>query len=335
MIFRWDHACLLSTRTLSIVLKHQGASIHTLNFRQYTKDWRKAELARLTIGGLATLGIAELGTGCQWITELLARNYQTLRHLRLGSEVDLATAYASDGYIDPDESCRFADTKKFAKLMKDKVRALKEPSTPIVRLESLTLIGLNFSAFVGCLIEPFFDFGSLTVLTLESCAGLEAAFPLLVGGGAGRRKAKSALQLHTLAIRHENTSYDFLRNFEIFLLSLKPLAHLHVLLEGDYEGAVEMHKVLRIHGKCLQSFIWDERTGPRSDVQADTTLHFVDHQHLGLVAKYCPGLKALGISLDWGDIAASEKNHKKVVPTVKCEFMSMLVSHRLLPHSPD
>ncbi len=326
---------MLSTRTLSIVLKHQGASIHTLNFGQYTKDWRKAELARLTIGGLATLGIAELGTGRQWITDLLAKNYQTLRHLRLGSEVNIATEYASDGYIDSDELRRFADAEKFAKLMKDKVRALKEPSNPIVRLESLTLVGLNFLAFVGGLIEPFFDFGSLTVLKLESCAGLEAAFPLLVGGGAGRQKTKSALRLHTLAIRHENTSYDFSRNFEIFLLSLKPLAHLHVLLEGDYAEAVTMSKVLRIHGKCLQSFIWDERSGPRSDVQRNTTLHFVDHSNLGYVAKYCPGLKALGISLHWGDIAASEKNHKKVVPTLKCEFISMLISHRLLPHSPD
>lgn len=72
-----------------------------------------------------------------------------------------------------------------------------------------------FLLYIEGLIEPFFDFGSLTMLTLESCAGLEAAFPLLVGA-AGKRKAKSALRLHTSATRHENTSDEFCRSWKPF-----------------------------------------------------------------------------------------------------------------------
>ena len=327
MCLRWEHACSLDTLTLSILLKHQGSSIHTLNFRKCTGNWRKADLAKFTIPGLTTLGITELGRGCPWATELLARNYQNLRHLRLGSEMDLASEYAYDGYVDLDEVRRFTQTETFAELTKEKVAALNEPSTPVVRLESLWLIGIDLLAFAGALIEPNIDFNSLSMLTLESCVGLKAAFPLLMGSGAGKRKAKSALRLHTLAIRHENASNGSLQELETFLLSLKPLTHLHVLLEGKYDWVVRLHKILRLHGRCLRSLIWDERTGPRSNMHEHTTIFPDDYENLKLVAEHCPGLKALGISLDWEDIAGSEENHKKVntVAALGCALIFMLI----------
>lgn len=123
---------------------------------------------------------------------------------------------------------------------------------------------------------------------------------------------------------------------ETFLFSLKPLDHLHVLLEGNHEGTFELGKVLRIHGKCLQSFIWNERTGPRSDVPEDTAEFPDNYEDLELIAKHCPALKALGIAIDWKDIAASEKDHKvKAVAALGCAFTFMLISLRLLPHSLD
>lgn len=133
-----------------------------------------------------------------------------------------------------------------------------------------------------------------------------------MGTGTGRRKAKSALRLHTLAIRHENTSNELTRLLETFLTSLRPLTHLHILLEGYNEEEVQLQKVLQVHGTCLRSLVWDERTGPRSGVQEDTCLYPNDHNTLQLVAKHCPGLKALGIALDWEDVIRSEKGHKKV-----------------------
>ena len=274
------------------------------------------------MGSLTNLGMAELGIVDSLATELLARNHQNLRHLRLGSELDLVKEYANNGYMDSNGTARFCLTETFAEIMQKKVAALKEPSTPVVRLKSLSLIGHDLYAFAKGLVEPEIDFNCLSILTLESCENLEAAFPLLGGLGDGRRKTKSALGLHTLAIRHENTSDDFLQGLEDFLVSLKPLAHLHVLLEGDYDGTIKMRKVLRVHGKSLRSLVWDERTGPRRDVHGDTTTFPDDHENLETVSKHCPGLKALGISLDWSDIACSEGNHKKVKRSLGHAFIS-------------
>ena len=318
------------------MLKHQGASIRTLNFGQCTGNWRKADLAKLTIEGLTTLGIGELGTGTDgpWELELLARNYQKLRHLRLGNDEYLATDYAVEGVLDPDEVGRFQYTENAAELMKVKVAALNEPSTPHLRLESLSLTGLDLNAFARGFFEPVIDFKSLSVLTLESCTCLETALPLLVGKGTGKRKAKNSLRLHTLAIRHENTTDRFVPELEAFLISLKPLAHLHVLLEGNYQEDLDTDKVLQVHGECLRSFVWDERAGPRNAVQDNPFFYPADHEHLKLIAKYCPGLKALGISLEW-DIIGSEKSHKEVKWFLICMFVSLLISHRLLLHSLD
>ena len=203
--------------------------------------------------------------------------------------------------------------------MKNNVTALNEASTPVARLEPLSLIALDVEAFAQSLIEPVIDFKNLSKLTLESCVALEAAFPLLLGKAAGRRKAKSALRLHTLILRHENTTDEFSRELESFLVSLKPLAHFHVLLEGEYHHqlTIEMRKVLQVHGNCLQSLVWDERSGPRTDVRYDSTQLPGNLENLELVAKHCPGLKALGSR---GSGYA---------------FVFVLISIRLLLHSLD
>ena len=97
--FGWEHACSLNSLTLSVVLEHQGASIHTLIFRKHIGKWEKADLATLSIGGLTTLGIADMETENLWPLELLAGNYQTLRRLRLGCDSDLAVAFQDKGFV--------------------------------------------------------------------------------------------------------------------------------------------------------------------------------------------------------------------------------------------
>lgn len=71
--FGCDHAYSLSTITISILLKHQGASIHALNFS--TTESRKRDLANLKLESLTTLGMAELRYIDPWATELLAKNH--------------------------------------------------------------------------------------------------------------------------------------------------------------------------------------------------------------------------------------------------------------------
>ena len=301
------------------LLKQHGGSIQTLEFREYLGNWGSADLANLKTEGLTALGMAELGTADSLATELLAKNHKTLRHLRLGSESELAEQYANSGYIDENERIILAE--RFREALQKKVAASNQPSTVIVRLESMSLIGLDLHTFADGLSEPEFDFNCLGMLTLESCCGLEEAFPLLMGPKDGTRNAKSALGLHTLAIRHENAGDEFNRVFEKFLLSLKPLTHLHVLLEGHYDYNVKLRKVFQFHGKNLRSLLWDERTGPRRDASEDNNLCSLDHEDLDIISRHCPGLKALGISLDWEDMTGSGKHHKKVKVVFKlCSF---------------
>ena len=294
------------------LLKQHGDSTHTLEFGEYFRNWGSADLANLKMERLTALGMSELGIVDSLATELLAKNLEPLRHLRLGSELDLAEQYANSGYMDLDENERFVLADTFRKTLQKKVAALNEPSTVIVRLESLSLIGLDLHTFVDGLIEPKFDFNCLGMLTLESCCGLEEALPLLLGPKDGTRKAKSALWLHTLAIRHESAGAEFTRVFENFLLSLKPLTHLHVLLEGPCTYDIQLRKVLQVHGKSLRSLVWDERMGPRRDASEDNYVFSPGDEDLETVARHCPGLKALGISLDWVDMTGSRKHHKKV-----------------------
>ena len=310
MQFRWEHACSLDQLTLSILAKHQGASINNLSIRKYNGGWKNKDLEQFAAGGFSTLSIAELGRTGFWPTQLPIRNLQNLRHVVLGSESLVAMSYALRGYVDIEEDRRVGITDAFVIYMNAEAQALGESSTSVVRLESLSVIGLDLLPFVKGSIEPVFDFNSLSVLILESCAGLEAAFPLLMGAGAGRCKVKSGIRLHSFKIRHEDTSDDFLPKLETFLLSLKPLARLHVLLEGEYEVTIELDKVLQVHGKSLRSLIWEERSGPRVGLKDETTYVPDDYQNLKLVAKHCPGLKALGIPLNWDDL--SERNHKQV-----------------------
>ena len=291
------------------LLKQHGISIQTLEFREY--NWGGADLTNLEMEGLTALGMAELGTVVSLATQLLAKNYETLRHLRLGSDSNLAEQYANSvsGYID--ENQRIILAERFREALQKKVAALNKPSTVIVRLESLSLIGLDLSTFADGLSKPEFDFNCLGMLTLESCCGLEEAFPLLLGPKDGTCKATSALGLHTLAIRHECAGAEFTRVFEKFLLSLKPLTHLHVLLEGPCTHEIKLRKILQAHGKSLRSLLWDERLGPRRDAFEDNYA-LPDNEDLEIVAKYCPGLKALGIPLDWMDITEPGKQYKKV-----------------------
>ena len=302
------------------LLKQHGGSTHTLEFREYSRNWGSADLANLKMKRLTALGMSELGTVDSLATELLAKNFETLRHLRLGSELDLAEQYANSGYMERDGRVRFVLTNTFRETLEKTVAALNEPSTVILRLESLSLIGLDFHTFADGLV----DLDCLGMLTLESCWGLEDALTLLFG-------SKSALGLHTLVIRHERAGVEFIRVFEKFLLSLRPLTHLHVLLESRYDLRSRLGKILQVHGKSLRSLIWDERLGPTCS--SSTNNHSFYTPHLEIVARYCPGLKALGISFDWVDITECGKNHKKVKVVFKSCYPLHAYPFRFLPRS--
>ena len=301
--------------------------MHTLNFREYDGPCKRADLARLEMEGLTTLCIPGLNEPYgDWPLDLVAKNHKSLRHLQIGSEVDLASEYATGGYTDSDETFRFGETEYLAESMKRKFDDFNDSSLSnrSLRLESLSLIGLDLNVLLTASVEPVLDFSSLGTLTLESCAGLRMAFPLLIGPGAGRAKVESKLRLHTFVMRHENTTDGILlREIQTFLLSLKPLTNLHVLLEGTLFVDIELRKIFKHHGERLRSLIWDEREGPRADLQHDQTYFLDYYDGLKLIAKFCSGLKALGISLDWEKITGSRKTREKV------RTIAILQTHKL------
>ena len=131
---RWEHPSPLNTLTFSTLLKQQRSSMHTLNFREYRRDWDKEDLENLRIRGLRNLAMTELGVVDSWSTELLARNHRNLRHLALGSEVDLAREYAKNGSAGLDGVNSFVLADTFKETMNEKVKALHESSTPVVQL---------------------------------------------------------------------------------------------------------------------------------------------------------------------------------------------------------
>ena len=333
--FRWEHPCFLSTNTLSVVLRLQGTSLRSLSFGEYTGTLTLVELAELKNGGLTVLDMAELRVSLNWPMELLARNYRTLRHLRLGTEIDLVYAYTRDGHVAIDEYNRFTKTRRLVEFLKERMADLKDPSTPVVQLESFSIIGLDLLPFAANgSTKPVIDFNSLSVLTIESCSGLLQALRTLMNSGAGSGKAKNALGLHTLKIRHENTSDELLVRLKLFLLSLRPLTHLHVLLEGLYDQSVfRMDKVLQVHGTCLRSLVWDGRTGPRNDTGSDTACCGNSYENLGLIAHYCPGLRALGISIPWNFTESDEYWVRVAVAVPGCTLDFLLISLSLLVHS--
>lgn len=159
-------------------------------------------------------------------------------------------------------------------------------------------------------LEPIVDFNNLDSLVLESCTGLDDAFSMLMGPRVPRRDIMGASRLHTFGLRHENVNDTFMRHFNTFLVSLSPLEHLHVLLEGSSE-LQDLPQILKAHGKSLSSLVWwDHRTSPRADMLIETARIPLEHENLKLVAKYCTRLQALEIPPDWEDLTESSENQQ-------------------------
>ena len=301
------------------MLKQQGASIQTLNLEGYIPYQGESNLANIANPKLTALSMTELNVKSRSV-ELRLMVFQSLRHLRLGVEATLAYQHAKYGSLSHDGvSIRFKCDATQRSSISDGL---------FERLESLSLVGVDFNDLTSGQRNPAVDLSRLSMLTLESCVGLESAFFTLVDPG------KRMMRLHTLAIRQDEVSDEFVDRLKDFLLSLTPLAHLQILLE-NCECSVDLDEILQVHGKRLQTFVYDERTGSRNDTRRDTIPCWHNYRTLMLVSKHCPELKALGILFDWEEIVENDKKQKKVeaIAACYCAFIFTLISFRLLPHS--
>lgn len=64
----------------------------------------------------------------------------------MDSHFDLAIDYANNGHVDPYEHGRYDISDDLEEIM-EPLTALNQPSTPSSRLESLSLIRIDFGAF--------------------------------------------------------------------------------------------------------------------------------------------------------------------------------------------
>ena len=290
----WRHSCALETSTLAALLKHQGATLRRLDVTRYAEP---QDTSRLSVKGLQHLAINDLNIEqrCEWPGRLIAQNRDSLRHLYLGVISTVARYYAS----------RSGPTQhklpaSLAEIAKDTLYANEQQMMWTLSLETLGLYGLNFKNIVGGALGLQIDFDSMTTLRLESCSGLIEAFALLVGNDVHQNATRSGLKLTSFFVRHENRGQVFAQYLEAFLTSFTGLKHLGLLLEGKSQ-AMSKAPILEMHGKTLQTLIWDERRGPRKDTKTDTS-SILRGNNLEIISLKCPNLTALGVSLLWGFI---------------------------------
>ena len=193
-------------------------------------------------------------------------------------------------------------------------------SVPVLKLESLKLIGWDLRPLVNGAYRPITDFNSLTSLTLESCLGLFDVLPMFTKVSGGEAVIRLP-NLQSLTIRNERDDHpDFTRSLDYFLRSLPPLRTLHLLLSGHYVMR-SSKEFLKIHGATLRTLVWDERLGRRHDLDDDRLVDLRDAGKLGTIVKYCPNLVELGISIRWdnGDDVPPEGHREHVsVPSTLC-----------------
>ncbi len=293
----WLHNCPIETSTLTLLLKHQGATLRGLSIARYSET---QNLSSSLVGGLQQLAITNLNIkeSCEWPSKIIAHNCHTLQNLHLGIMNTIARDYPK---YSPSNQRRLPVS--FSEAAKGAIPANEQKMMPTLSLKELGLYGLSLEAIARGALGIEIDFNSMTALKLDSCHGLEEAFPLLMGETSSQSASQSVLNLTSFFVRHKDRSQNFTHRLANFLTSFTGLKHLVLLLEGR-SRAMSKAPILEMHGKTLQTLVWDERRGPRNDTKTDTSLSMKDN-NLPLISFQCPNMVALGLSMPWVSLQAN------------------------------
>ena len=305
LVGSWHHCCEVDVATVTLLFERQKAILQTFLCNRYSSS---CDLSGFTTKGIYDLSIESMDLdrrgSCIWAASMLAMNAGSLHNLHLGFTNRIAHEYALKRRPPYDEmSISLANDieKLLSKIGPD----------PLIHLSlgSLTLCGFNFGSVVRGEIALDIDFNNLTMLRLESCAGLSQAFNLLVGQVDSSKLALSALQ--DLFVRLETPDQTFSASLEIFLTSIRSLRHLQVLIEKA-SAAQNLEPILKVHGESLFTLVWDERRGPRRKLDASPSLLYTKVGNLKVISQYCRVLTVLAIPLYWEAISSSDEYHIKV-----------------------
>lgn len=245
----------------------------------------------LLVNGLTTLRIGSINenSGHEWAAKLMARNRRTLRRLQIGNEPAVAKMYSG---VFPSEDAAILVDGAFAKaiLGDGPFEHEQTQSQEFMKLEEVEFCWLHLSPIldpsVAGKIGQAIDWGCVSILSLQSCVGLTAAFGLLSNVKHNMKNLKS------LYLRHEDGGSEFQHGVEKFLISLPPLQDLHILVFGS-SWLQEIEPILKVHGPTLKTFSFDEIAGDAHRMFPS------DLGHLVTVSQHCPRLMALGFSWDW------------------------------------
>lgn len=312
----WNHLCQLDSLTLHCLFQNQGAKLRDLRFKGCRRLPNNSIPSKQ---GLETFCNYEINrSNCP--DELLARNWQTLRNLHLGLENYIAEQYASD-HADPnfDQMTDGAGTSRDRSTgvtsdcgndVENKLLGLGHSTIPMLSLEELRLCGLDLGILALSPIATRVDFTNLTTLRLESCLDLDDTLRRLIESGGLSFGAKCVPRLKSFLLRQERCSPLFRKRLGTFLCSFSGLQHLHVLLEGSATWRV-LGPILILHGKSLQTLVWDQRSGPRIAPGASLSVYAKGFECLETISNLCPNLIGLGVPLDWNQI--STQKHRDTV----------------------
>ena len=295
--------------TVSLLTVDQGISLRRLHLTRYTEANEFLTLMAKHITHLEVDGLS-LDVGNEWICRLLAANHKHLRVLRLGSDSRVAEDYSSKTErVDSTIPESFANTRKWCSPADD--RGLM----PSLQLNSLGICGIEAAGTLQGDLGFHFDLENLTVLKLESCAGLLGALALFAPED-GSPKFLLPSKLNTLFIRHElrEDATHFNAVLERFLTSFSGLAQLEVLVD-ETDRCLALDSILEAHGKTLKRLLWEERTGERLDMSEDTSLFPGKIKNLTVVGRYCPHLVSLALPLEWKAVTRSNRFHSEVMIT--------------------
>ncbi len=304
----WDHSCELDSSTSNLLFKTQKASLAAFLCNRYSSS---CDTSGRLIRGLYDLSIQSMDPergGCQWAALLMSINAETLNHLSLGFTTRIAHDFALRRRPRYDEM-----STSFAAGVKERLSKLNMDPLIKLSLETLCLCGFDVGGVIRGEMALHIDFNNIIELRLESCgSGLSQALFLLTGQGDTSQLALRALE--DLFIRTEEPDQNFSGTLERFLTSIRALTHLQILVDQT-TAFQDLEPILKVHGKTLKTLVWDERTGPRTQLSTSTSLLPTRLSRLGnlrIISQNCASLTTLGIPLDWETINGPGKSHESV-----------------------
>lgn len=204
----------------------------------------------------------------------------------------------------------------FAEITRRELSSDSQDPLPSLYLQLLEICVVDPSNVLQGALGLHLNLKYLKALRLESCRGLPDALAMFANDNESAKSFEMP-KLTALLIRHEllnNQRNDLRKALERFLKSLCGLTQFEVHLDNT-EDRQELGPILEKHGQTLRPLLWEERRGPRTCIDIDTSILPDETRptvNLEIDSEACPNLIALALLLDWNAVTESDKHHKAV-----------------------